>query len=231
MRTKAIEDYCKAIWRLSEAGRRVAPGDIAAAMGVTPASVTGMLRKLATLHLVSWSPYQAVELTEAGRRIALETIRHHRLIELFLAEALGMPWDRVHAEAERLEHVISEELEDRMDAALGFPRFDPHGDPIPTREGDIAERPLEALTDARVGGTYQIARVSDHDPDLLRYLGDLGLYPGVTFRVEGIEPYQGPLRLTLAERPVLLGRAAALQIQILPAVDGRPRRQRKAARA
>lgn len=231
MRSKAVEDYCKTIWRLAEAGRPVGSGDIAVGLGVRPASVTGMLRKLAAMQLVVWAPYRAVELTDAGRLIALETIRHHRLIELFLAEALGMPWDRVHDEAERLEHVISEELEDRMDAVLGFPRFDPHGDPIPTRAGDIVERPLEALTDGRVGGVYQVARVRDHDPELLRYLGDLGLYPGATFRIEGIEPYQGPLRLSLAGQPVLLGRAAASQIQILPAVEGRPRRPRKAARA
>ncbi len=231
VRTKAIEDYCKAIWRLAEDGRPVAPGDIAASLGVTPASVTGMLRKLTALQLVSWAPYQAIELTEAGRLIAIETIRHHRLIELFLAETLGMPWDRVHEEAERLEHVVSDELEERMDAALGYPRFDPHGDPIPTRDGVFASRPLEALTDAQVGGTYQIARVSDQDPELLRYLGELGLYPGVTFDVDGIEPYHGPLRLSLAGRPVLLGRAAATHIQILPAVDRRPRRARKAVRA
>lgn len=234
MRTKAIEDYCKAIWRLAETGRPVVPGDIAAGLGVTPASVTGMLRKLSDLHLVVWSPYKDVELTEAGRAIALETIRHHRLIELFLAEALGMPWDRVHEEAERLEHVISEELEDRMDAVLGHPRFDPHGDPIPSRSGELAERPLEALVDCAAGRRVQVARVSDHDPELLRYLGELGLYPGTTVEIVGVEPYQGPLRLDLDGRAVLLGRAAALHVQVIPALPParkRPPVPRKAGRS
>ena len=183
MQTQAVEDYIKTIYEVQSQQGKVATTVLAERMGVAPASVTGMVKKLADMHLVVYERYQGVTLTEAGQKIALEVIRHHRLVELYLAEALGVPWDQVHDEAEKWEHILSEDLEDRMDEALGHPTIDPHGAPIPTRAGFVAAAPQERLTDLLPGQTAVIAEVSDHDPAMLRQLGERGLYPATAILV------------------------------------------------
>jgi len=183
MRTPAVEDYLKTIYEIEHDQGRVATTALAERLRVTPASVTGMIKKLADMHLVAYEPYQGVILTEAGRKIALEVIRHHRLIELYLAEALGVPWDRVHEEADKWEHILSEDLEDRIDALLGYPTLDPHGAPIPTREGEMASSPRERLADLQPAQRALIAEVSDHDAVLLRELGACGIYPGTQVEI------------------------------------------------
>jgi DtxR family Mn-dependent transcriptional regulator len=180
-----------------------------------------MIKKLADTGLVVHEPYQGVELTEAGTKIALEVIRHHRLIELFLAEALGVPWDQVHAEAHKIEHVLSEDLEDRIDAALGHPTTDPHGAPIPTRDG-IVDRPDSVqLTNLEPGQSAAVVEVSDHDPALLRYLGELGLHPEVKVRVIAVAPFDGPLTVRIGEAEQTLGRAVAKHISVAGVKDDR----------
>ncbi len=183
MQTQAVEDYLKTIFEIEHERGSVATTVLAERLGVTPASVTGMVKKLADMHLVDYERYQGVVLTSAGRKIALEVIRHHRLLELYLAEALGVPWDRVHEEADKWEHILSEDLEDRMDALLGFPTTDPHGSPIPSRAGDIASPVQTRLVDLAPGQVAVLVEVSDHDPGLLRHLGEAGLYPATSIRV------------------------------------------------
>ncbi|RMF16233.1 MAG: metal-dependent transcriptional regulator [Candidatus Dadabacteria bacterium] len=197
--TRAVEDYTKTIYTIAERGDVPTTNAIAGELDVRPASVTGMLRKLAALQLIRYEPYRPVELTEAGRRIALEVIRHHRLIETFLAQALGMPWDQVHEEAEILEHAISERLEDRIAEALGHPEFDPHGDPIPRRDGTIARRELRPLPAFSSGEAVRIARIRRQDAEALRYLGSLGLTPGTTVMIHDKAPLDGPLTLELRD--------------------------------
>jgi DtxR family Mn-dependent transcriptional regulator len=179
--SRAMEDYLKAIFELLAASDRVTTTRLAERMGCTPASVTNMVQKLSGLHLVEYTPYRGVTLTGTGERIALEVLRHHRLIELYLAEVLGYDWDRVHAEAEELEHVISEEFESRIDAALGHPERDPHGAPIPTRDGRIASRSRSTLWEAGAGN-HEVEWIEDKCAQSLRRLAVLGIYPAV--RVE-----------------------------------------------
>ncbi|RME80404.1 MAG: metal-dependent transcriptional regulator [Caldilineae bacterium] len=183
MHTQAVEDYLKVIYEIQREQGKVATTVLAERMGVSPPSVTGMLKKLADLHLVVYERYQGVTLTEAGRKIALEVIRHHRLVELYLAEALGVPWDRVHDEAEKWEHVLSEDLEDRIDQALGYPTLDPHGAPIPARDGTVVHVEQERLSELAPGQRALIAEVSDHDPGILRRLGQQGLFPATEIEV------------------------------------------------
>jgi DtxR family Mn-dependent transcriptional regulator len=167
----AVQDYAKAIYSLQgRAGEPVSTSAIADRLGVSAASASAMVKRLAALGMVEHEPYRGVELTAAGEKVALEVIRHHRLIELYLAEALGMPWDRVHEEAEVLEHAISPELSELIAAKLGNPTHDPHGDPIPTVEGEIEERPTRSLADLEPGERGTFVRVSDADPEMLRYL-------------------------------------------------------------
>jgi len=193
-RSHAIEDYAKAIYVLETRGDEpVSTNALAERLGVTPGSVSAMLRKLTELELVAHQPYHGVRLTESGRRLALEIIRHHRLLELFLAEVLDMPWDRVHAEAEVLEHVLSNELEEMIDAKLGSPTHDPHGDPIPTAEFTIDEGETRSLADLKPGAEGAFVRVSDSDPAMLRYLGERGVTPGARFEVVDRQPFGGPL--------------------------------------
>lgn len=181
--TRALEDYLKAVYDLGRGGRRVTTGALAERLGVAPASATGMVKKLAAMHLVEHVRYGGVVLTEAGRRIAVETIRHHRLVETYLHEALGVPWDRLHAEAERWEHVLSEDVEERMDRALGFPTHDPHGAPIPTPGLDLAEPGWPTLADLPAGAEGRVAHVQDEDAALLRAAAAAGLFPGTRVRV------------------------------------------------
>ncbi len=198
MHTAAVEDYLKTIYDLARGGRPVTTSALAERLGVAPASVTGMVKKLAEMKLLAHEPYRGVALTAAGRRIAVEVIRHHRLVETYLHQALGVPWDEVHAEAEKWEHVLSEEMEARMDAALGHPTTDPHGAPIPSPDLVLEEPdhpPLARLTDGQRGA---VAEVSDDDADLLRYVGRLGLYPGTAFEVVQGAPYaDGPVTVRL----------------------------------
>ena len=200
MHTQAVEDYVKAIYDLARAEEKVTTSALAERLGVAPASVTGMVKKLAEMHLVAHEPYRGVTLTDAGRRIAVEVIRHHRLVETYLHEALGVPWDEVHAEAEKWEHVLSEALEARMDAALGHPTNDPHGAPIPTPGLELEEPDWPPLARLEAGRRAVVAEVSDHDPALLRYVGGLGLYPGTAFEVTEGAPYEdGPVTVRLLD--------------------------------
>jgi DtxR family transcriptional regulator, Mn-dependent transcriptional regulator len=168
-----------------------------------------MVKRLESLGLVSHRPYQGVTLTDAGERVALEVIRHHRLIELYLAQALGMPWDRVHEEAEVLEHAISPQLSELIAAALGNPKRDPHGDPIPTPEGQIEERPTRSLAELEPGDAGTLVRVSDSDPAMLRYLSQRGITPGDRFEVTDKQPFDGPLSVRFGDEEHVLGGALA----------------------
>jgi DtxR family Mn-dependent transcriptional regulator len=204
--TAAIEDYAKAIYALQQrSGAPVSTNALADRLNVTAASASGMVRKLGELGYATHAPYKGVELTETGRRIALEVLRHHRLLELYLAESLGVPWDRVHDEAEILEHHISEELEELIAAKLGDPTHDPHGDPIPTRELTIAESLTEALDALAIGARGRFVRISDSDPEMLRYLADRGIAPGDEFVVEDRQPFGGPLFVRFGEAVHVLG--------------------------
>lgn len=209
-----MQDYLKAIFELAEDGREATPKVLADRLDVTPASASDMTQRLAELDLVESEPYEGVELTGAGKLAALEVIRHHRLLELFLVETLGIPWDEVHDEAEVLEHHISEELEDRIAAELGHPERDPHGDPIPTREGEIPDPDGRRLDEVDEGAQVRIVRVSDQDPDVLRYLGSRGLYPGAEAVVQRAEPGAAALTVEVDGREVHLGEPVARQITV-----------------
>lgn len=209
-----MENYIKVIYEVLERSDRATTSSIAERMGIAPSSVTAMIKKLAELKLVTHAPYQGVGLTEVGEKTALEVVRHHRLVELYLAEALGVPWDRVHDEAEKLEHVISEDLEDRIAAALGHPTVDPHGAPIPARDGSFQRVDAAPLCDAEAGARVVVVEVEDRDPELLRYLGDLKLYPGTRLEVLRVEPYEGPVVLKSDEREIIIGRAAAAEVLV-----------------
>ena len=199
--THAVQDYLKAIYKLQRRGRPVPTTAIAERLGLSSAAVSKMLRHLAALRLVEHNRYQGAELTAAGEKIALEVIRHHRLLELYLVEALGLPWDRVDAEAEVLEHVLSEEVEERIAALLGHPTRDPHGDPIPGRDGSVDDRARGSLAEVPAGGQARVARVPDRDPRLLRYLAAIGLVPGAGVRVVRREPLDGPLHIRVGDAP------------------------------
>jgi DtxR family transcriptional regulator, Mn-dependent transcriptional regulator len=193
-RSTAVEDYAKAIYALEARGAgAVTTNALADRLGVTPASASGMVRRMDELGLVTHKPYRGVLLTDPGRRVALEVLRHHRLLELYLAETLGIPWDRVHAEAEVLEHHISEELEELIAAKLGDPTHDPHGDPIPTRELTVEEAPTERLAALEAGARGRFVRVSDQDPEMLRYLAERGIRPGDPLEVVDRQPFGGLL--------------------------------------
>lgn len=212
--TSAMEDYLKAIYKIEQAGATVTTQRLAEVLGLSAPSVTNMVKRLAEYHLVSHTPYQGVALTDAGQRVALEVVRHHRLLELYLATALGFPWDEVHDEAERLEHHVSDELEARMERALGYPKFDPHGDPIPTREGAVPDTSDLTLIALPLNTTAKVSRVSDSDAALLRYLGELGLTPGASILVVERMPFDGPIRLRIDGREQLLGVSAARSIHV-----------------
>src|SRR5438105_7149638 len=189
-KTTAVEDYAKAIYALEgQAGDAVTTNALADRLGVTAASASGMVKRLNDLGLVEHRPYRGVSLAPEGRRVALEVMRHHRLLELYLVQSLGVPWDRVHAEAEVLEHVLSEELEEVIAAKLGNPTLDPHGDPIPTRElavADIESRSLYALEPGEKG---VFIRVSDSDSEMLRFLEARGIAPGASFELIDKQPF------------------------------------------
>ena len=200
--SEAVQDYLKSIYKLAigESPATVTTSLIAERMKVSAASATNMIKKLAELNLVDHTPYQGVALTSAGERIALEIIRHHRLLALYLSQALGNGWDEVAAEADRVEHAISEDFEDRMDEALGFPTVGAHGEPIPTKDGAIASPTYRRLSDLQAGQSARIRQVSDRNPELLRYLDEKGLHLGALIAVEETAPFQGPMLVSVDGR-------------------------------
>src|SRR5215213_6640106 len=208
--SEAVDDYAKAIYGLQhQEGGPVSTSALAERLGVAPSSVTAMLKRLDELGLVRYEPYHGVTLTGAGEQLALEVIRHHRLIEAFLADALEMPWDRVHDEAEVLEHYISEDLERRIAEKLGNPSLDPHGDPIPTPELAMATDRTTALDRLAAGDVAIFSTVSDSDPAMLRYLAERGIRPGVRLRVTEVQPFGGPVVVDVNGREHALGGSLA----------------------
>lgn len=196
-----MEDYLKTIYLITRDEDKVTTQSLAERLEVSPASVTNMLKRLSELQLVDYTKYKPVELTDAGRKVAMEMIRHHRLLELYLTEALGFSWDEVHAEAELLEHFISEKLEAKIDEALGFPSHDPHGSPIPTLDGEISARPSGLLSEQSAGQLVEVIQVVDTAAEMLRRLEEVGIVPGVTIRVLGMpEGGSAHLRVGVTER-------------------------------
>jgi DtxR family Mn-dependent transcriptional regulator len=217
--SSAIEDYAKAIYALEVRegeDEPVSTNALAERLGVTPASASGMVKRLGELGLVEHIPYRGVSLTGDGRRVALEVMRHHRLLELYLVQSLGVPWDRVHQEAEVLEHVLSEELEELIAAKLGDPTRDPHGDPIPTRDLTIEEGPTQSLQSLEAGAGGTFARVSDSDPEMLRFLAERGISPGDEFEVIDKQPFDGPLFVRFGDDVHVLGGilATAMRVEV-----------------
>jgi DtxR family Mn-dependent transcriptional regulator len=215
--SEAIQNYAKAIYALEQRGNgAVTNNALAERLGVTPASASSMVKKLDELGLVTHVPYKGVKLTGGGRRVALEVLRHHRLLELYLAESLGVPWDRVHDEAEILEHVLSEELEELIAAKLGNPTHDPHGDPIPNAALELEEQPTQALASLATGSAGVFVRVSDSDPEMLRYLAQLGITPGARFEIVDRQPFGGPLFARFDGRVHALGGDLASAMRVEP---------------
>lgn len=208
--TRSVEDYLKAIYHLSSQGGFAATSDIAASLEVSSPSVSGMVKRLSETGLIEHVPYRGVQLTAQGRRAALKMIRRHRVLEVYLTQMLGYDWDGVHEEAERLEHAVSDTLIERMAHALGDPRYDPHGAPIPTAEGEIEEADLVPLAEARIGASLELRQVGTEDPARLRYLAEQGLVPGVSLRVTEHQPFNGPTTVSLERGTRIIGRELAL---------------------
>jgi DtxR family transcriptional regulator, Mn-dependent transcriptional regulator len=207
--TDAMQDYVKEIYKLRLEGKRATTSAIAERMGVRPPSVTAMVKRLTALGLAEHAPYRGVELTPAGERVALEVIRHHRLLELYLAQALGLSLDEVHSEADRLEHALSEELEAKIDQSLGYPTHDPHGDPIPDAELRLDRKRLRTLASLEPGDEATIQRVPDGDDELLRYLTKLTLVPGKKVKLRAAEPFGGPLTVRVGQAEHAISRELA----------------------
>jgi DtxR family transcriptional regulator, Mn-dependent transcriptional regulator len=222
--THAMEDYLKAIYRLGGDGDQVTMQRLSEELGLSSPSVTNMVKRLHELELVQHTRYRDVALTPAGEKVALRVIRHHRLLELYLTESLGYDWDQVHAEAERLEHHVSQELEARIASALGDPTRDPHGDPIPSADGAIDTVSSLALADLEAGDSAVISRVPDRDPEQLRYLGELGVVPGQTITVREKFPFDGPIRVLVGADEHLFGRPLAARINVAPHPRSEPAR-------
>jgi DtxR family Mn-dependent transcriptional regulator len=218
MLSPSVEDYIKAIYKARSDTGNVTTQDLADRLGVSPPAVSKMMRRLAELNLISHSPYQRVDLTPPGEKMALEIIRHHRLLELYLVQAMGFTWDSVHEEAERLEHHISEEFESRIDELLGYPAACPHGDPIPTRAGVIAPTSNRSLAIQKQPEHLVVRRVSDEDAELLRYFKKLGVVPGTRVEFVRREPFEGPLVLRISGKLVRITPQAAREVFVEPAV-------------
>ena len=203
--TRSVEDYLKAIFQLSHQGGFATTRDIAGMLDLAAPSVSGMVKRLSEMGLIEHVPYRGVQLTSQGRRAALRMIRRHRVLEAYLTRFLGYDWDNVHVEAERLEHAVSEDLIERMATALGDPRYDPHGDPIPTAGGDIEEAELVSVADAEIGAELELRQVGTQDAARLRYFAEQGLVPGARVTVADRQPFNGPTT-------VLLGAAGATRV-------------------
>ncbi len=216
MQTSSAEDYLKAIYRLSDKGRleRVPTGAIAGHLGLTPGSVTGMLKRMERTGLVDYGPHKGVLLTASGREAALRIVRRHRLLESFLVRSLGMSWDEVHGEADLLEHSASDRLIDRIDEYLGYPDRDPHGDPIPDAQGTIAAIDGEPLVDLRAGTEFDVSQVDDSSEDLLRYLREGGLELDCNGRVIRNEPGAGIVEVEVESSRLVISREAAEKILV-----------------
>jgi DtxR family Mn-dependent transcriptional regulator len=211
-----VEDYAKAIYELEARDGRAHTSALAERLGVTPASASWMVKRLAEMGLVTYSRYRGARLTVKGRGVALEVLRHHRLLELFLVEELGMSWDQVHAEAEALEHALSEQVEARIAARLGDPLVDPHGDPIPSVALEVEEAETESLQSLEPGQRGTFTRVSDSDPAMLRFLAERGIAPGDRFEVVDKQPFDGPVFVRFAGEVEVLGGdlARAMRVQL-----------------
>jgi DtxR family Mn-dependent transcriptional regulator len=214
--SEAVDDYLKIIFALTREAHFAATGEIAARLALAPASVTGMIQRLAAQDppLVEYSKNRGASLTQAGRHRALEVIRHHRLLETFLHETLGISWEKVHEEAEKLEHYISEDLEDRIAALLGNPEVDPHGSPIPHKDGTIPEVASASVMDLELGAEAVLAKVPSDDPELLCYLESLGMIPGAPVRLDSVEPFGGPVYLRSGERRFGIGQEVARRLLV-----------------
>src|SRR5437870_1441327 len=219
-----ISDCLKVIYAMQERGLKVTTSAVHEQLGVSDATVTMLFKDFAEAGWVEHTPYRGVRLTPLGERKAMEVIRHHRLLELYLARELGYSWDKVHDEADKLEHVISEEFEDKLDALLGHPTVDPHGDPIPSKEGIISARKGCTLLQLQEGQSALVLRVSDQDPEKLRYLGQLGLYPEARVELVGRAPFGGPLHIRVGEKSQqvehMLGPELAEHIIVTPIETG-----------
>ncbi|MDP9349063.1 MAG: metal-dependent transcriptional regulator [Gemmatimonadota bacterium] len=214
MYSPVVEDYLKAVWALQQTEAPVATSRIAERLGLSSAAVTAMIKRLAEQNLLRHEPYYGVRLTGAGELAALKIIRRHRVLELFLAEVLGYEWDRVHEEAERLEHAASDELIERLARLLGEPERDPHGSVIPSPEGEMDTARYPALTDVEPGESTRILEVEVHEPEQLRYLGSLDLYPGSQVEVQGKSPFEGPISLLVNGAPQVISHALAQRIRV-----------------
>ncbi len=212
--SQAVEDYLKAIYKIETEEKGASTTQLADAMDVSSASATNMIKRLDEMGFVNYKSYKGARLTDSGKKIALEIIRHHRLLELYLLEIMGYSWDEVHEEAEHLEHHISEQFEDKIAELLNNPTHDPHGDPIPTKEGVVPAKDEKALVNASENKAYRIARVKDQDAERLRYLEKKGLLPGVHLTVKEIAPFNGPLTLQIKGREEIIGRDLAKDILI-----------------
>lgn len=219
--TRSVEDYLKAIYRLSRDGTSASTSQIAQTLDLAPPSVSGMVKRLSEQGLIEHVPYKGVVLTTEGRRAALRMVRRHRLIETYLVEFLGYTWDEVHDEAERLEHAVSDQLVHRMAVALGNPRFDPHGDPIPEPDGSMIELVYTPLTDIPVGETAVVQRVDTGEADRLRYIAEAGLVPGTEVKVLDHQPFNGPVSIRARGHERVIGNAiAALVLCTRPGAPG-----------
>jgi DtxR family Mn-dependent transcriptional regulator len=214
--TRSVEDYLKVIYHLSLKGEPAGTTDIAHLLELSPPSVSGMIKRLAEQGLLAHVPYKGVELTIEGRRLALRMVRRHRLLEAYLVEFLGYDWDTVHEEAERLEHAVSDALISRMADALGNPRVDPHGHPIPAADGSIEELTFTPLPDVPVGATVEIRRVDARQPDRLRYLATLGLKPGTAVTVLDRQPFSGPITLRAGAQEHVVGHELGMELFCSP---------------
>jgi DtxR family Mn-dependent transcriptional regulator len=214
MTTPAVEDYLKAIYQLSVEAAPVSTSSIADRLGIAAGSVTGMLKRLAEAGLVEHTRYHGARLTEQGVINAVRTIRRHRILELFLVEVLGYTWDRVHDDAERLEHVVTDEMIDRMAVVLGEPDVDPHGAPIPSAAGELRERRLPSLAELEAGEQAVLRQVPDEDAAALRYLAQLELRPGADLHVVDVAPFNGPLRVRINGTEQIVGRELAWKVKV-----------------
>lgn len=210
--TRSVEDYLKSIFHLTSQGGFATTSDIAAMLEIAPPSVSGMIKRLSETGLIEHVPYRGVQLTPQGRRAALQMIRRHRILEVYLTQQLGYDWGDVHEEAERLEHAVSEKLIEKMAGALGDPRYDPHGAPIPTAAGEIEEAELFTLADAQIGLTILVRQVGDEDPARLRYLAELGLTPGTRLTVVERQPFNGPTTVRAGTETRVVGQELAAQL-------------------